>query len=77
MPPKSGVASPPGPNNSARRTHKIPSLVRDNLYSDSRQHGVYHGPSIFVRLPHVTSGGGAIARNGDGSRCAVAGKDCK
>ncbi|KAJ8496901.1 hypothetical protein ONZ45_g12266 [Pleurotus djamor] len=44
-----------------------------NVYSDSRTHG-YQGPIRTVRLPRVTaSGGGAIAKNSDGTRCAVAG----
>jgi WD repeat-containing protein 24 len=75
MPSKSGITSPSAP--SGRRSVKIPSGTLGDLYSDSREHGAYRGPSIFVRLPHVTSGGGAIARNGDGSRCAVTGKECE
>jgi hypothetical protein len=45
-------------------------------YSDARTHG-YDGPSRTVRLARVTtSGGGAVARSEDGTRCAVAGKEC-
>lgn len=48
------------------------------IYTDSRTHG-YQGPSRNVRLSRVTAagGGGAIAKSEDGTRCAVAGKDCK
>ena len=46
-------------------------------YSDSRKHG-YQGSSRNVRLGRVTpSGGGAIAKSEDGTRCVVAGKECR
>jgi hypothetical protein len=48
-----------------------------NLYGDSRTYG-YQGPTRNVRLPRATpSGGGAIAKSGDGVRCAVTGKECQ
>ena len=47
------------------------------VYSDSRGHGP-QGPPRNVRIPRAaSSGGGAIARSEDGSRCVVAGIDCK
>lgn len=47
-----------------------------DLYSDARTHG-YSGHSKTVRLPRATaSGGGAIAKSEDGTRCVVAGREC-
>ncbi|TFK37938.1 hypothetical protein BDQ12DRAFT_713152 [Crucibulum laeve] len=46
-----------------------------DVYTDARSHG-YQGPTRNVRLPRATpSGGGTIAKNEDGTRCAVAGKE--
>ena len=48
-----------------------------DIYSDSRGHGP-QGPPRNVRIPRAaSSGGGAIAKSEDGSRCVVAGIDCK
>ena len=61
----------------------IPGLSLQNIlnppeiFSDSRLHG-YQGPSRFVRLGRVAPNGTAvIAKSEDGSRCAVAGKECE
>jgi hypothetical protein len=48
----------------------------DAIYTDSRGHGCYTGPSRIVRLPRVTAGGGALALAEDGGRCVVAGREC-
>jgi len=46
-----------------------------DVYADSRTHGP-QGLTRAVRLPKATSsGGGAIARSEDGSRCVVAGRE--
>ncbi|KAG9315433.1 hypothetical protein JVU11DRAFT_3043 [Chiua virens] len=46
-----------------------------DLFSDSRFHG-YQGPSRNVRLPRATtSAGGTIAKNEDGTKCVVAGRE--
>lgn len=70
-----------GTTNSVQRGRKLSILTTTlpvvDFYSDARTHG-YQGPIRTVRLPRVTSsGGGAIARNEDGTHCAVAGMDCK
>ncbi|KIY43394.1 hypothetical protein FISHEDRAFT_52780 [Fistulina hepatica ATCC 64428] len=46
-------------------------------FSDARFHGAYQGPSRTVRLPRATSGGGALSKSEDGTRCAVTGKECE
>ncbi|KJA20557.1 hypothetical protein HYPSUDRAFT_216934 [Hypholoma sublateritium FD-334 SS-4] len=47
----------------------------NHVYSDQREHGD-QGPSRHVRLSRVTpAGGGLIARNETGTRCAVTGKE--
>ncbi|KDQ32912.1 hypothetical protein PLEOSDRAFT_1110308 [Pleurotus ostreatus PC15] len=68
-----------GTTNSVQRGRKLSILTTTlpvvDFYSDARTHG-YQGPIRTVRLPRVTSsGGGAIARNEDGTHCAVAGMD--
>jgi hypothetical protein len=64
------VSIPPRPNFSGL----FP--VQEN-YSDSRGHGP-QGPTRNVRIPRTaSSGGGAIAKSEDGSRCVVAGIDCE
>lgn len=70
-----------GTTNPVQRGRKLSifttTLPVVDFYSDARNHG-YQGPIRTVRLPRVTSsGGGAIARNEDGTHCAVAGMDCK
>ncbi|KAL4254380.1 GATOR2 complex protein WDR24 [Pleurotus pulmonarius] len=68
-----------GTTNPVQRGRKLSifttTLPVVEFYSDARNHG-YQGPLRTVRLPRVTSsGGGAIARNEDGTHCAVAGMD--
>ena len=56
--------------------HPFPQAVLPEIYSDSRLHGP-QGPSRHVRIPAATTpGGGIIAKNEDGTRCVVAGREC-
>ncbi|KZT07377.1 uncharacterized protein LAESUDRAFT_677793 [Laetiporus sulphureus 93-53] len=49
--------------------------ILPDMYSDSRTHG-YEGPIRYVRTSRAaSSGGGAIAKNEDGTRCVIAGKE--
>ncbi|KAH9910400.1 uncharacterized protein BXZ73DRAFT_93801 [Epithele typhae] len=51
------------------------NLKLPDVFSDAREHG-YRGPTRHVRLPRATStGGGAIAKGEDPSRCVVAGRE--
>jgi hypothetical protein len=57
-------------------TLPLAALTIPEVFTDSRTHG-YSGPLRTVHLTHMSSnGGGAIAKNDDGTRCVVAGKEC-
>ncbi|KAL6299508.1 hypothetical protein BKA93DRAFT_805989 [Sparassis latifolia] len=50
-------------------------MAQTDLFSDSRTHG-YQGPNRHVAFPRASSsGGGAIAKSEDGTRCVVAGRE--
>jgi WD repeat-containing protein 24 len=62
---------------SAPRPPTLPlaPLIIPEVFTDSRTHG-YSGPLRTVHLAHISSNGGAIAKNDDGTRCVVAGEEC-